>query len=142
MVRLNPYINFNGEAEEAMNFYKSVFGGELTLSRFGDVQGMPVEDQYKQYIMHADLTASDIRFFASDANAHGGVQVGQNMAMSLSGDYDAKLTEYFEGLAAGGNVTEPLKTAPWGDKFGMLTDKFGINWMVNISAEATAEGTS
>jgi PhnB protein len=71
---------------------------------------------------------------AADSAPHAEVTVGNNVNLSLSGDDDATLTKYFEGLSAGGTVTQPLETAPWGDKFGMLTDKFGINWLVNVTA--------
>jgi PhnB protein len=132
---LNPYLTFKDQAREAMEFYKSIIGGELKIMTFGE--GMPQghEDAAeKDLVMHADLNNGTINFFASDGGANHPVDVGNNMSMSLSGDDDETLTKYFEGLSADGKVTMPLEKAPWGDKFGMFTDKFGINWMVNISS--------
>lgn len=135
-VALNPYINFNGTAEEALNFYKTVFGGELTISRFSEFNSpeMPVPEEQQNGVMHGMLTAEDFQLMAADALARGGaVTAGSNISISLSGDDEAKLTHYFEALSAGGTVKEPLAKAPWGDSFGMFTDKFGVEWMVNIA---------
>ena len=84
--------------------------------------------------MHADLQTDDLRLMLSDAAPMGDVPAVSNVALSLSGEDDAKLTGYFTALSDGGTVKEPLVAAPWGDKFGMLVDKFGTNWLVNISA--------
>jgi PhnB protein len=134
-VTLNPYINFNDKAEEALGFYKGIFGGELTISRFSDFASdkMPVADEYKNLVMHGMLIADGITLMVADAAPVGGVNAGDNISISLSGDDNERLTQYFEGLSEGATIKEPLEAAPWGDKFGMLTDKFGIGWMVNIS---------
>lgn len=133
-ITLTPYINFVDNAQEALDFYQGVLGGETDISRFGDLPEMPVEDRFKNLIMHASLKSPDFEIMISDSAPMGGVkQDGENVSISLFGDDDATLSRYFEGLSAGGQVTAPLAMAPWGDKFGMFTDKFGIHWMVNIS---------
>lgn len=129
--KLNPYINFKGNAREAMEFYKSILGGELTMQTFGEAGAMD-HGENKDEIMHADLKNGDLSFMASDAGAHP-ISEGSNISMSLSGDDDVKLTEYYNKLSEGGKIDQPLETAPWGDKFGMFTDKFGLHWMVNIA---------
>ncbi len=133
--RLNPYIHFKGNARPAMEFYKSVFGGKLTLQTFKDA-GMPTpnaDDADK--VMHSMLEADNgISFMGSDTPSHMEHTPGRTITMALSGDNAAELGGYFDKLAAGGNVGLPLAKAPWGDSFGMVTDKFGIEWMVNIAA--------
>lgn len=130
--RLNPYLNFANTAREAMDFYKSVFGGELTRSTYGE-GGMPHSPAEKDKIMHSQLeTPGGFTLMAADVPADMG-SPGGNGSLSLSGDNDAELRGYWEKLLAGGEVSQPLMTAPWGDSFGMLTDKFGVAWMVNIS---------
>ena len=133
-IQLNPYLTFNGNCEEAMEFYKTVFGGELTISRFGDFSGpdMPTPEDYKNKVMHAMLKNDDLMFMASDGAPGSTIKFGENMTMSLSGPDEEKLTNYFNALAAGGTITMPLAKQIWGDTFGMLTDKFGVQWMVDI----------
>jgi PhnB protein len=129
--RLNPYINLNGNARQALEFYKSVFGGELTLSTFGDMGTADASDADK--IMHGQLeTEAGYTLMVSDTPAHMGYEPAAGFSVSLSGD-DAVLREYFEKLAVGGTVTMPLAKQVWGDEFGMCVDQFGIDWMVNIS---------
>jgi PhnB protein len=134
MTTLNPYINFRGQAKEAAEFYQSVFGGELGLSTFGDF-GMPVEPGEEHLVMHAQLTtAGGLVLMLSDTPTHMELNVGNNISVSLSGGpgESDELHGYFDQLAEGGTVTEPLVEAPWGDSFGMVVDRFGINWLVNI----------
>jgi PhnB protein len=133
--RLNPYLSFRDSARDAMEFYHAVFGGELQMNTFKEFNASedPSEDDK---IMHSQLEAKNgIVFMAADTPSSMEHRQGTNMSMSLSGDNDAELSGYFEKLSDGGTVNEPLKAAPWGDKFGMLTDKFGVDWMVNISAQ-------
>jgi PhnB protein len=133
--RLNPYLNFKDNAREAMEFYRTVFGGKLDLNTFKENNASedPSEDDK---IMHSMLEADNgITFMAADTPNRMEYRPGTNMAMSLSGDDDAELSGYFEKLSAGGTVREPLTVAPWGDKFGMVTDRFGIEWLVNISGQ-------
>jgi PhnB protein len=135
--RLNPYISFKDNAREAMEFYKSVFGGELALNTFKE-GGMPHDPSEADKIMHAMLeTDNGITFMASDTPTGMEHQEGSNISISLSGDNEEELKNYWEKLSEGGNVDMPLEKAPWGDSFGMLTDKFGIHWMVNISGPKT-----
>ena len=129
--RLNPYLNFNGNARQALEFYTSVFGGDLTLSTFADfgAQGMPDADR----IMHGQLeTDAGYTIMAADVPGHMEYKPAAGFSVSLSGD-DAVLREYFEKLAVGGAVTMPLAKQVWGDEFGMCVDQFGIDWLVNIS---------
>jgi PhnB protein len=131
---LNPYLNFKDNTREAMEFYKSVFGGKLQMNTFKDFHASqdPSEDDK---IMHSVLEAGNgITFMAADTPNRMEYRAGSNFSMSLSGEDDAELRGYFEKLSAGGRVTMPLEKAQWGDTFGMLTDKFGVNWLVNISA--------
>ena len=128
---LNPYLNFNGNARQAMEFYRDVFGGELTLSTFGELGAAEGADADK--IMHGQLqTGSGYTLMGSDVPSHMQYEPAAGFAVSLSGD-DEALRGYFEKLSAGGNVTVPMQKMMWGDEFGMLTDQFGIQWMANIS---------
>jgi PhnB protein len=133
--KLNPYISFEGNAREAMEFYKTVFGGQLTFSTFGEA-GMTDGVQPDQ-IMHAALVAdNDMRLMASDtATGMREYVAGTNMSISLSGDNEEELTGYYNKLVEGGKVEQPLTKAPWGDTFGMCIDKFGVFWMVNIAGK-------
>ncbi len=133
--KLNPYLHFQDNAREAMEFYKTVFGGKLRMSTFGEFHAS--EDASEQNkIMHSVLEAENgIVFMASDTPNRMQFQPGTNMTMSLSGEDEAELRGYWEKLSVGAKITMPLEKAMWGDTFGMLTDKFGVQWMVNISAK-------
>lgn len=137
-VLLNPYLTFaDGQAREAMELYASVLGGELNVMTFGD---MGTEGPLATQVMHAQLTSpGGITLMGADAPPEM-VQVtfGDNVSVSLSGGpEDAEvLREWFAALAEGGEVRQPLEAAPWGDEFGMLVDRFGISWMVNIAGSA------
>ena len=131
--RLNPYLGFKDTAREAMTFYQSVFGGELALSTFGEFHASedPAE---KDKIMHGMLTSeSGLVLMGADTPAGMSYTPGDNYSVSLSGEDDAELRGYWEKLSDGGTVTVPLEKAPWGDTFGMCTDKFGVAWLVNIA---------
>lgn len=131
---LVPYLTFNGDCREAMEFYQAVLGGELTMQTFGE-SGMPAPDEAKDRIIHADLKNEALSFMASDGPPDQTVKMGENVHMSLGGSDETKLTGYFDRLAAGGSVDMALEKQFWGDAFGMLTDKFGVHWMVSIYAE-------
>lgn len=131
--RLNPYLAFGGTAREAMEFYESVFGGKLQLSTYRENE-MAHDRSTADHIMHSVLEAENgMVLMAGDAPSSVPPGEASNVSLSLSGDNEAELTAYFEKLAAEGSIDEPLVKAPWGDTFGMLTDRFGIHWMVNIS---------
>jgi PhnB protein len=130
---LAPYLNFNGKAADAMRFYQSVLGGELTIQTFGDA-GMAQSDTDRNLTLHAELTSDSLTLFASDGRPDQEVRFGDSVHLSLQGDDATRLTNAFNGLSAGGKVDMPLGKQFWGDTFGMLTDKFGMHWMVNISA--------
>jgi PhnB protein len=134
-VVLNPYLHFNGNAEEALHFYEGVFGAKGTISRYGDDPAAMAhtDEKYKDAVMHADLQVGDVRIMLSDSGPMGEGTVGDNFSLSLSGDDEAKLTEYFDKLGDGGKVDVPLSKQSWGDTFGMLHDKYGISWFVNIT---------
>ena len=131
--RLNPYLGFRDNAREAMDFYQSVFGGEITRSTFGEYQAS--EDPAEQdKIMHSELTTpSGFSLMASDTPNSMDLPTSSSVTVSLSGEDKAELTGYWEKLVEGGSVTMPLNKAPWGDSFGMVVDRFGTNWMVNIA---------
>ncbi|MGW5735162.1 MULTISPECIES: VOC family protein [Streptomyces] len=130
--RLNPYLSFGGDARQALEFYKEVFGGELALNTFGEAgqQDTPFADQ----IMHGMLEAPN-GFTLMGADTPPGMDhtPGNNFSVSLSGDDETELRGYWEKLSAGGTVAVPMEKQMWGDVFGMCTDRFGIPWMVNIS---------
>jgi PhnB protein len=128
---LNPYITFDGTARQAMEFYHSVFGGNLTVNTFGEfgTTDAAVADK----VMHAMLIADNgFALMASDLAPGMPYTPGAAIAISLSGD-DAQLRDYWTKLADGGTVSMPLEKQMWGDEFGQCTDKFGIPWLVNIS---------
>jgi PhnB protein len=131
---LNPYISFgNNAARQAMEFYKDVFGGTLTMNTFGEYgdPNAPGADG----IMHGQLE-SDKGFTLMGADTPPGMEArnpGDNITISLSGDDEQELRGYWDKLSQGGTVTLPLEKQMWGDLFGQCTDQFGIAWMVNIS---------
>jgi PhnB protein len=133
--KLNPYLSFKDNARQAMEFYQTVFGGKLAISTFKEFHASqdPSEDDL---VMHSVLEADNgITFMASDTPNRMEYKAGTNYSMSLSGDNEAELRGYYEKLLDGGNVTMPLEKALWGDTFGMLTDKFGVAWLVNITGQ-------
>lgn len=135
-VQLNPYLNFRDNAREALAFYHSVFGGELTASTFAEFHASddPAE---ADKIMHGQITApGSLVLMASDTPNSMDYQPGNNYSVSLSGDDESTLRGYWDKLSADGTVTMPLNKAPWGDTFGMCVDKFGVQWLVNIIGSA------
>lgn len=127
--RLNPYLSFRDTARDAMEFYRSVLGGELTLSTFGDLQGS--EDPAEQdKIMHGLLVSpSGLTLMGADTPDSMQFNPGDNVSVSLSGEDDGELRGYWDKLSEGATITAPLNRAPWGDTFGMCTDRFGVNWL-------------
>ena len=146
MVTINAYLTFDGTCEEAFNFYKSVFGGDFPMvGKFGDMpaqEGMPpISDEVKNRIMHMSLPISaETVLMGSDTmpgiHDH---QVGNNISLSINTDSREESDRVFNGLSAGGKVSMPLADTFWGAYFGMWTDKFGINWMVNYDDPAKVQ---
>ena len=133
--KLNPYLSFKDNAREAMQFYKSVFGGTLTISTFKEFNASqdPAEDHL---VMHSQLDSDNgLTLMCADTPSYMEYKPGTNGSISLSGENEAELTGYYQKLADGGKISQPLEKAPWGDSFGMLTDKFGVIWMVNIAGK-------
>ena len=129
--RLNPYISFDGTAREAMDFYRDVFGGELSVMTFGQMGDPSAAGADK--IMHGMLeTDSGLTLMGADTPPGTEHNPGNNIAVSLSGDDGDELRGYWQRLSSDGNVTVPLEKQMWGDEFGMCVDRFGIAWMVNI----------
>jgi PhnB protein len=140
MATINPYLNFNGNTEEAFNFYKSVFGGEFAaVMRFGDAppcDEMPVAETDKDKIMHIALPIGDGNLLmATDMLDSMGQTLieGNNYSISINAESRAEADKLFSGLSTGGKVEMPLADAFWGDYFGMLQDKFGVRWMVSYN---------
>ncbi len=140
MAQVNPYLTFNGNCEEAFNFYKSVFGGEFTyIGKFKDMPSeQPIPEGVGELIMHVSLPISkETILMASDANEAFGqtATAGTNFAVSINAENEEEAKKLFNGLSNGGKITMPLEKTFWGALFGMFTDKFGIHWMVNYDYE-------
>lgn len=135
MAAVNPYLNFNGNAGEAFNFYKSVFGGEFaTIMRFKDVPAeYKMSESEGAKIMHVALPiGKSTMLMGSDVPEKMGQAVtGSNVYISISADSEQEADKLFKGLSAGGQVMMPMDKAFWGAYFGMFKDKFGILWMIN-----------
>jgi PhnB protein len=130
--RLNPYISFTDNARQALEYYRDVFGGELVLSTFGEFGDKDAPGADK--IMHGNLeTTKGFTLMGADTPPGMEHNPGNNMTVSISGDDGDDLRGYWEKLADGGTVTMPLEKQMWGDEFGMVVDKFGVPWMINIS---------
>ncbi|HEX4374636.1 MAG TPA: VOC family protein [Puia sp.] len=137
-MKLNPYLNFAGNAEEAVEFYKTALDGEVVmLSRFGD-SPVPSDDDWKQKIMHARIVfGGDNIIMISDAMKGYPFSTNGNIQLSIGLDDEAKTNEIFNKLSEGGKVVMPLAKQFWGDIFGMLQDKFGVNWMLNCTTNVS-----
>ncbi|MGZ5280694.1 MAG: VOC family protein [Bacteroidia bacterium] len=132
MNSLNPYLTFNGNCLEAMEYYKDCLGGELSVSTFGEMPSDQVREEDKNLVMHAKLSSDGIVLMASDTNSQAGeVNFGSNITLNLNADSLENAEKYFNHLADGGKITMPFEESFWGAKFGMLTDKYGVHWMVN-----------
>jgi PhnB protein len=133
--RLNPYISFRDDAREAMEFYHGVFGGRLDMTTFKEFQASqdPAEDDK---IMHAMLEAPNgMVLMGADTPMAMEYTPGNTISVSLSGDDEAELRGYYDKLKEGGTEVMPMEKAPWGDSFGMVKDRYGIDWLVNISGQ-------
>ena len=135
--RLNAYLSFRDDARAAMTFYQSVFGGELTMNTFAEFAMPGVAQGDADKIMHAQLVGENgVEFMGADTPESMPYDAGSRISMSLFGEDDTTLSAYFDALAEGGATTMPLAQAPWGSKFGMCVDKFGVAWMVNIDQQS------
>lgn len=129
---LNPYLNFDGTAEQAIKLYERALGAKVErMQRFGEAPGMPVADEHKQRVMHALLRISGTPVMMSDTQPGAPFTPQGNVHLSLDFDDAADMAKRFEALGAGGKVTMPLQDTFWGARFGMLTDAFGVQWMFN-----------
>jgi PhnB protein len=140
MTTVNAYLTFNGNCEEAFNFYKSVFGGEFAyIGRFKDMppqDGKAVSSEDAEKIMHVSLPISkETMLMASDTGGEwaSNFSKGNNFSISITTDSKTEADRLFNGLSAGGAVTMPMNKTFWGEYFGMFTDKFGISWMVSFA---------
>lgn len=133
MATLNPYFGFDGNAREAMEFYREVFGGDLTIMTFAD---MGATGDAADGVMHGQLAGGPHGFtlMGSDMPPGEDYRPGNTMSASLSGDEAAELRGYWDRLSADGTVMVPLEKQAWGDEFGMCADRYGIAWLVNIAA--------
>ncbi len=142
MATTNTYLNFNGNCEEAFNFHKSIFGGEFGYKGyFGEMPEseeykVPETDRYK--VMHVSLPIGMSRLMGSDIGGAwaSSFKQGNNFSVSITADSKEEADKLFNGLAAGGQITMPLANTFWGDYFGMLTDKYGVNWMVSFNEQS------
>ena len=135
--KLNPYLNFGGNAREAMEFYRSVFGGELAMTTFGEA-GMAPDPVDHDKIMHGQLeTESGYTLMGADipSSMVNAPPAGFSVSLSSDSSDEAQLRGYWDRLSDGGQVQMPLDRAPWGDIFGMCVDRFGISWLVNIAGD-------
>lgn len=132
MTQINAYVGFNGRCREAMNFYKDCLGGDLTIQTVAET---PAAHQcpasMQDNVMHSALAKDGLLLMATDMVDRDGFTVGNNIALALNCSSEEEINTFFEKLAEGGRVNEPLKTQFWGGIFGVITDKFGIKWMFN-----------
>ena len=133
--RLNPYLSFDGNAREAAEAYRDVFGGELRINTFGDY-GSADDESLKDKIMHGQLeTPGGLVLMGADTPASMERAAQTNISVSISGQDLAEMQGYWDKLADGGTVLQPFADAPWGARFGMLNDRFGTPWLVNCGPE-------
>lgn len=132
IIETTPYIFFKGQCKEAMEFYQSIFGGELTLQTYADVNAA-TDETPGAYIMHAGLSGGEITLMASDTALAS--DVAKKVSLSLNGSNEEKLTTIFNRLCEDVEAQSSLKKEFWGDIFGAVIDKYGVDWMVNISAK-------
>jgi PhnB protein len=133
MKQLVPYLNFNGQCQEALHFYQSCFeNAELSIQTFADARVADMPQEKKDNVMHAEFKTDGLFFMASDGQAGGDFTLGNNMHLNLQLDSVDEQSVVFEKLSVNGSVTMALQQTFWDARFGMLTDKFGIQWMLNV----------
>ncbi len=130
-MKLYPYLHFHGNAEEALNFYARALNGTISsVNRYGD-SPMPSDEDYKQKIMHSRLTFDGNMIMISDTFKGKTISTDGNIQLSVEVENEGEIDSVFNNMAEGGTITMPLQDAFWGARFGMLKDKFGVNWMFN-----------
>ncbi|HVM88950.1 MAG TPA: VOC family protein [Puia sp.] len=134
-MKLNPYLNFDGNAEEAINFYKDALGGEIAMLTRFEESPMPTSEEEKQRIMHAQIVFGDNMIMISDTMKGTPFSTNGNIQLSIGLDDEAKTRKLFDKLSAGGRITMPLAKQFWGGLFGMFQDKFGVDWMLNCAVK-------
>ncbi|GAC19714.1 VOC family protein [Paraglaciecola arctica] len=133
MKQLVPYLNFNGQCQDALHFYQSCFGNaELSIQTFADTRGEEMPKEMRDKVMHAEFKTDGLLFMASDGQVGGDFTKGNNMHLNVQLDSVEEQSVLFEKLSENGSVTMPLQQTFWDARFGMLTDKFGIQWMLNV----------
>lgn len=141
MAQINPYLNFPGNTEEAFNFYKSIFGGDFAMiQRFGDTpEAGNVAEEDKNKIMHVGLPVGNNVLMATDAvgDMCTTLKAGNNISLSVSADSKEEADKIFNGLGEGGTIKMPMDNTFWGAYFGMVDDKFGVQWMVSYDEKYT-----
>ncbi|PRI10797.1 VOC family protein [Leucobacter massiliensis] len=141
-IRLNPYLNFHGNASEALAFYHSVLGGTLAIMHYDSIPGVMGDEHEGAKVMHGQIDTDDgLTLMAADipdsmAGAPDATVSG--ISVCISGDAAERISALWEGLAEGGEISQPFETAPWGDTFGMLNDRFGVPWMVSLATPPQA----
>ena len=139
MAQLAPYLTFNGQCREVMTFYKECLGGELNIQTMGESpMGDKTPAEAKNHIMHSTLVAGDITLMASDMLGSGEWNVGTAITLCINCRSEEEIHRLFSKLSAGGKISHELKVEFWGAIFGMFTDKFGINWMLNYEKSPKA----
>ena len=132
MLSINPYLNFDGKSEEALNFYHKVFGGDRpSIMRFSDAPAGAGGEVDPSLVMHGSVQVGASTLMVSDSPSEGGISMGNGHHISVQTDSKEEGQKVFEALSEGGEVTMPYADQFWGDSFGMVTDKFGISWMIN-----------
>lgn len=130
-MKLNPYLIFYGNAQDVIDFYTNALGGEVTMiQRYSD-SPMPSEEDWKDKVMHSRFEFDGNLIMISDSFKEGAVHFNGNIQLSVEVESMERINEVFEKMSAGGEVTMPLQDMFWGARFGMLKDKFGVNWMFN-----------
>lgn len=136
-IKAVSYLTFSGDAREAMEFYHSIFGGDLSAHTFGEFHAVPEGDPAHDWIMHNAITGGAIDLAASDYDPrlspdNAPYVIGNHLSISLWGDDLEEGRRYFDSLSEGGTVTMPFEPQVWGDTYGQLKDRFGIEWSVNV----------
>lgn len=138
MKNFNPYLTFGGSCREAMEFYKEALNGELIQMQTFEEAKMEVPEAFKKHIIHAELKAEGVHLMASDGMVGWVANPGNNVSLSIDFSDGEEQEKVWKALSEGGKVTMPMESTFWGARFGMLTDRFGIQWMLNYQKPQSA----